>query len=155
MPEDWSPTALMKYEGKSLRQLLSPLVERQRQYLLLRLAGYGREKAKVLAEVRTKDMRGWEDGEYTAIEVYVLGKRDVFQDEALKEYARSIGFKSRMVLEHLLDKGMGWDTLDSEDKKYVMKAVEAVNRLSCGGGEGGEGGSYRELVLKMHEKLGG
>ncbi len=139
-----------EWKGKSLVEILGGLCKSQQEYICLRLRGMGSEEAiKVinrkigtLVEVWTKeeafnDIFWW---------LYNNPERERYAQEALVIFTGNLSVKAQELLNNLLDMGIErWEGLDKTDKSSVMRAIDIVTKK---GGEGREGGSYEEIIMR-------
>lgn len=140
---------IIKFEGRSLEELLHPCNEAQKTYLSLRTRGIDVHDAMRFSNRQPQTGRVWrlDDPYFKELEEYLIEHRDIYISQAEK------AFTSRLVL---LDEGLmrlaekitEWDTQKESDKKWIIKACEVLKKLHISRGSG----SYDEMILKRRRE---
>jgi len=141
-------------KDESLAELLAPLHEPQRDYLLLRLGGLSVVKALNIVSKTAKTLGDWEwaDDKFKALERYLIANSAKYAEEAVTEYISNIGIMSLRYIYTMLKKQDYMSELSETEKRLVHRCAEIGARLKIPSANL-DGGSYDEMVLRRVRKV--
>ena len=114
--------------SSDLADVLQTLTSVQRFYILLLLSGYPQGEAIKLAHSRSVAIQqeGDIDPNFKLIKEEILNNQSKYRSEVLNVWGKMAQYLAMAVLYNLLQDGLEWHKLDTENKKYVMRAIELV-----------------------------
>lgn len=143
--------------NKSYAELVGCLTRSQRLNLTFLLCGYSPQEARKKASVRQSTIEDWlVEPNFVMLREYILTNREKYRQDALALWANDLTIEARRLIQILMDKIDQWNELEKEDKMYVWRAVELLNKLKFGEKKEekeGDSGSYDELIIKKHREF--
>lgn len=144
---------LKKFSGKDFGELTSSLTGGQRDYIWLRLRGFGvGESLKTLGySAELAPVWRSQSSYFKKVEKYILDRPEAFINASTALMTTKMA-KVDWGLITLASKISEWSTIDKGDKPYIFKAVELVQRLRLHAKDGGEKRSkgFDEKMIEFH-----
>ena len=142
-------------EGKVLAKrspLFGGLSKGQRDYLTYRLIGIEEGIALQWAQKKLHTLERWErDGNFIKVEAEILGNRELYIQEAYADIVTATGLVVDKALFELAVKALDWESIEREDKPYVMKALEILKKVSLP--PPGSGTTVYEEMIKRIRRI--
>ena len=138
--------------GRNLEELISPLTNAQRDYMVLIVRGVGKKEVVEVIGRSYGTVANWafDDSYFRELRDYLIENRGLYKREA-----EEIEIGQLAIIEYGLkkvaEKVIEWEKIPKGEKVLVLKAIEMVKKLHPQGSVDGK--SYDELILKMRRDV--
>ncbi len=142
-----------EFEGKNLNVIVADLSAAKQNYLYLRLLGLGkRETFRIINRKYYKD-EVWREKDplFAAVEEYVTENKNIqrYRAEAAQLFIATLGAKTLMLVDTLIEKGNDWESLNPQDKRIVADMATMIWKTIRQVDDTEPHHSYEELIMKL------
>ncbi len=144
-----------EFEGKSLNVIVADLSAAKQNYLYLRLLGLGKRETFRIIDRKYRKDEVWREKDplFAAVEEYVTETKNIqrYKSEAAQLFIATLGAKTLMLVDTLIEKGNDWESLSPQDKRIVADMATMIWKTIRQVDDNEPHHSYEELIMKLRK----